>query len=127
MLALEVLKYGRAWVQPKIDALATVRKNVYQRLEGLGELVQFPQTQGAFYIFLKLPALASGLDPLVFNRTMAQRHQVVSVPGFTFGLLDTQRANYQRLSYGALEAASVEQGVERYVTAVKDWYTSAHC
>jgi aspartate/methionine/tyrosine aminotransferase len=58
---------------------------------------------------------------------MAQRHQVVSVPGFTFGLLDTQQANYQRLSYGALEAASVEQGVERYVTAVKDWYTSAHC
>ena len=122
MLALEVLKYGRAWVQPKIDTLAVVRKNVYERLKGLGDLVQFPETQGAFYVFLKLPGLAVGVDQLAFNRTMAQRHQVVSVPGLTFGLRDTERANYQRLSYGALDAASVAQGVERYVAAVKDWY-----
>jgi aspartate/methionine/tyrosine aminotransferase len=122
MLALEVLKYGRAWVQPKIDALAVVRKNVYERLKGLGDLVQFPETQGAFYVLLKLPGLAEDCDELAFNRTMAQRHQVVSVPGFTFGLRDTERANYQRLSYGALDAASVAQGVERYVAAVKDWY-----
>jgi aspartate/methionine/tyrosine aminotransferase len=124
MLALELLKYGRAWVQPKIDALAVVRKNVYERLKTLGDLVQFPQTQGAFYVFLKLPGLPAGLDSLAFNRAMAQRHKVVSVPGFTFGLLDTQLANYQRLSYGSLEAASVDQGVERYVTAVKEWYSS---
>jgi aspartate/methionine/tyrosine aminotransferase len=122
MLALEVLKYGRAWVQPKIDALAVVRKNVYERLKGLGDLVQFPETQGAFYVFLKLPGLAAEVDQLAFNRAMAQRHQVVSVPGFTFGLGDTERANYQRLSYGALDAVSVDQGVERYVAAVKDWY-----
>jgi aspartate/methionine/tyrosine aminotransferase len=122
MLALEVLKFGRAWVQPKIDALAVVRKNVYERLKGLGDLVRFPETQGAFYVFLKLPGLSEDCDQLAFNRTMAQRHQVVSVPGFTFGLRDTERANYQRLSYGALDAASVAQGVERYVAAVKDWY-----
>ncbi len=125
MLALEVLKYGRAWVQPKIDALAVVRKNVYKILKGLDHLVQFPETQGAFYVLLKLPGLSTGDDVLAFNRTMAQQHKVVSVPGFTFGLLDTQRANYQRLSYGALDAASVEQGVERYATAVKEWYNSS--
>ena len=125
MLALEVLKYGRAWVQPKIDALAVVRKNVYQRLETLGELVAFPKTQGAFYVLLKLPGIAVGTEPLAFNRAMAQTHKVVSVPGFTFGLLDTQQSNYQRLSYGALESATVDQGVARYVTAVKDWYQSS--
>ncbi|MEN9591461.1 MAG: Aspartate aminotransferase, partial [Pseudomonadota bacterium] len=122
LLALETLKYGRAWVQPKVEALAVVRKNVYERLEALGELVQFPKTQGAFYVLLKLPGLAAGTERLAFNRAMAQKHKVVSVPGFTFGLLDTQQANYQRLSYGALESATVDQGVARYVTAVKDWY-----
>ncbi|MEI8399567.1 MAG: aminotransferase class I/II-fold pyridoxal phosphate-dependent enzyme [Alcaligenaceae bacterium] len=122
MLALEMLKYGRAWVQPKIDALALVRKNVYQRLEALGDLVEFPKTQGAFYVLLKLPGLAVGTERLAFNRAMAQKHKVVSVPGFTFGLFNTQQANYQRLSYGALESASVDQGAARYVTAVKDWY-----
>ena len=125
MLALEVLKYGRAWVQPKIDALAVVRKNVYERLEALGELIDFPKTQGAFYVFIKLPGLAAGTERLAFNRAMAQLHKVVSVPGFTFGLLDTSTANYQRLSYGALESATVDQGVARYVTAVKDWYKSS--
>lgn len=122
LLAIEVLKYGRAWVQPKIDALAVVRKNVYQALDDLGDLVQFPKTQGAFYVFLKLPGLGAEHDRLAFNRVMAEQHKVVSVPGFTFGLLDTQRANYQRLSYGALDATSVEQGVARYVSAVKAWY-----
>ena len=53
---------------------------------------------------------------------MAQRHKVVSIPGFAFGLTNTQEANYQRLSYGALQSASVSEGVERYVGAVREWY-----
>ncbi len=122
LLALEVLKFGREWVQPKIESLAAVRKNVYEALGTLGDLVQFPQTQGAFYVLMKLPGLTGEQDPLAFNRAMAQKHKVVSIPGFAFGLMDTQEANYQRLSYGALEPASVSQGVERYVAAVKDWY-----
>jgi len=122
LLALEVLKYGRSWVQPKVDALGIVRKNVYQGLEKLGDLVQFPQTQGAFYVLMKLPGLQTGHDLLAFNRAMAEKHKVVSIPGFAFGLTNTHEANYQRLSYGALQAASVTEGVERYVAAVKDWY-----
>ena len=122
LLALEVLKYGRDWVLPKVQALAAVRKNVYQILEGLGDLVQFPQTQGAFYVLMKLPGLSPVSDPLAFNRAMAEKHKVVSIPGFAFGLTNTQQANYQRLSYGALQATSVTEGVERYVAAVKDWY-----
>lgn len=122
LLALQVLKYGRDWVAPKVEALAAVRKNVYQALGQLGDLVQFPETQGAFYVLMKMPGLKQGQDPLAFNRAMAQRHKVVSIPGFAFGLTNTHEANYQRLSYGALQAASVSEGVERYVKAVKDWY-----
>ena len=122
LLALEVLKYGRAWVQPRVEALGVVRKNVFHALEALGDLVQFPRTQGAFYVLMKMPGLSPDADPLAFNRAMAEKHKVVSVPGFAFGLTNTAQANYQRLSYGALQPASVAQGVERYVAAVKDWY-----
>ncbi len=122
LLAFQVLKYGREWVAPKVEALAAVRENVYQALDRLGDLVQFPKTQGAFYVLMKMPGLKAGQDPLVFNRAMAQKHKVVSIPGFAFGLTNMQEANYQRLSYGALQAASVSEGVERYVSAVKDWY-----
>ncbi len=122
LLAVQVLTYGREWVAPKIEALAAVRENVYAALSQLGDLVQFPKTQGAFYVLMKLPGLKAEQDPLAFNRAMAQKHKVVSIPGFAFGLTNTKEANYQRLSYGALQAASVSEGVERYVAAVQDWY-----
>ena len=82
-------------------------------------LAEFPRTEGAFYVLLKLPGVD---DPLAFNRAMAERHRVATIPGFAFGLTDTRRANYQRLSYGALDAATVAEGVARFVTAVQDWY-----
>lgn len=119
LLALQALKLGRDWVQPKVQALAEVRHLVNQALHGLGDLVQFPITQGAFYVLMKLPGVT---DAMAFNRAMTEKHKVASIPGFAFGLTDTANANYQRLSYGALDAATVAEGVQRYVAAVKDWY-----
>ena len=119
MVAVEALKLGRPWVQRHIDELAVVRSHVHEALAELGDLVSFPRTQGAFYVLMKLPGVE---DPLAFNRAMAQRHKVATVPGFAFGLTDVRRANYQRLSFGALAPASVEEGVRRYVAAVRDWY-----
>lgn len=119
LLALEALKLGRAWVQPKVQALSEVRQVVYQALDRLGSLASYPRTQGAFYVLMKLPGIE---DALAFNRFMAEKHRVASIPGFAFGLTDTAQANYQRLSYGALDAATVAQGVTRYVAAVKEWY-----
>jgi len=123
LLALQALQLGRSWVEPKVEALSHVRQTVYQALEGLGDLVQFPKTQGAFYVLMKLPGLAKGIEPIAFNRAMTEKFKVASIPGFAFGLTQTHEANYQRLSYGALEAASVAQGVQRFVAAVQDWYS----
>jgi aspartate/methionine/tyrosine aminotransferase len=119
LLALQALQLGRDWVMPKVAALSQVRDHVNQALRGLGELAQFPLTQGAFYVLMKLPGVS---DPMAFNRTMTEKHRVATLPGFAFGLHDTAKANYQRLSYGALDAATVAEGVTRYVAAVKDWY-----
>jgi aspartate/methionine/tyrosine aminotransferase len=119
LLALEALRLGRAWVEPKLRQLGEVRSAVHASLEELGELVEFPHTQGAFYVLMRLPGVD---DALAFNRAMIERHRVATIPGFAFGLTDTRAANYQRLSYGALDAATVAEGVQRYVAAVKDWY-----
>ncbi len=120
LLALQALQRGGELVGPRVADLARVRQSVYEALGELGDLAQFPRTDGAFYVLMKLPGLAG--DPLDFNRAMVERHRVATIPGFAFGLTDTRAANYQRLSYGALDAASVVQGVQRYVAAVKDWY-----
>ncbi len=119
LLALEALKMGRGIIEPRIAELAQVRATVHEALASLGDLVSFPRTEGAFYVLMKLPGVA---DALAFNRAMVERHRVATVPGFAFGLTDTRAANYQRLSYGALDAATVAQGVQRFLAAVRDWY-----
>lgn len=119
LLALQCLRLGREGVQHHIHALSRVRHQVYQALNTLGDLVQFPQTEGAFYVLLKLPGIS---DPMAFNQQMTEKHKVATLPGFAFGLTDTPHANYQRLSYGALDPASVAEGVHRFVAAVNDWY-----
>jgi aspartate/methionine/tyrosine aminotransferase len=121
LLGLEALRLGRAWVQPQVEQLARVRSAVHQALEELGDLVRFPRTRGAFYVLMQLPGVE---DALAFNRAMIERHRVATIPGFAFGLTDTRQANYQRLSYGALDASTVAEGVRRYVAAVKDWYAA---
>ena len=118
---------GGQWIgQQGAQALRSALngQTVYQTLETLGDLVQFPKTQGAFYVLMKLPGLAQGTEPIAFNKAMTEKFKVASIPGFAFGLTQTHEANYQRLSYGALEAASVAEGVQRYVAAVQDWYST---
>jgi aspartate/methionine/tyrosine aminotransferase len=69
-----------------------------------------------------LPPLAAAHSPMDFTNHMAREHKVVTIPGFAFGLTDQPGGNYQRLSYGALEAASVKEGVNRFISAVRQWY-----
>jgi aspartate/methionine/tyrosine aminotransferase len=119
LLALEALRLGKPWLDAKLQELARVRSTVYGLLDGLRDLARFPRTQGAFYILMRLPGVE---DALAFNRAMIEKHKVATIPGFAFGLTDTGRDNYQRLSFGALDAATAAEGVERFVGAVKDWY-----
>jgi aspartate/methionine/tyrosine aminotransferase len=119
LIALEALKLGRAWVSPRIEALAKVRQAVHAKLSSLGGLVSFPATEGAFYVLMNLPGVS---DPLAFSRAMVERHRVATIPGFAFGLGDTGRTNAQRLAYGALDPETVSEGVDRFVDAVRDWY-----
>ena len=122
LLALESLRKGRAIIDPRVAELGRVRDTVHRALSDLGDLVSFPRTEGAFYVLMKLPGVD---DALAFNRTMVEKHRVATIPGFAFGLTDTRTANYQRLSYGALDAATVAEGVQRFVAAVRDWYGRA--
>ena len=119
LLALQALRQGRAPVAARVRELANVREAVHRSLATLGELVSFPRTEGAFYVLMRLPGVE---DALAFNRAMVERHRVATVPGFAFGLTDTRAANFQRLSYGALDADTVAEGVRRFVAAVREWY-----
>ena len=119
VVAAEAVRLGRAPVQPHLHRLSAVRERVHAALAELGDLVEFPRTRGAFYVLMRLPGVE---DALEFNRTMVREHRVATIPGFAFGLTDTRSANWQRLSYGALDEATVREGVSRFVGAVRAWY-----
>jgi aspartate/methionine/tyrosine aminotransferase len=119
LLALESLKLGRRAIEPELQSLASVRHKVHESLAVLDGLASFPRTQGAFYVVLRLPGVS---DPHAFTRAMVERHRVAVIPGFAFGLTDTREANYQRLSFGSLDPATVAEGVQRFIAAVRDWY-----
>lgn len=121
-LALAAQQAGRQAIEPKLQALAQVRDMVFEQLSALDDLADTPRTQGGFYAMVKLPGLAAGVDPMSFNETMVREFRVATIPGFAFGLTDVRAANYQRLSYGALDAASVQEGMQRFVRAVRHWY-----
>ncbi len=119
LIGLEALRLGREWVRPHIEALGKVRETVHAKLSSLGDLVSFPATEGAFYVLMNLPGVD---DPLAFSRAMVERHRVATIPGFAFGLTDTARVNAQRLAFGALAPATVSEGADRFIHAVRDWY-----
>jgi aspartate/methionine/tyrosine aminotransferase len=119
VVAAEAVRLGRESVRAHLEGLSDVRAQVHAALSELGGLVEFPRTRGAFYVLMKLPGVA---DALEFNRRMVREHRVATIPGFAFGLTDTRSANWQRLSYGALDAATVREGVSRFVGAVRAWY-----
>jgi aspartate/methionine/tyrosine aminotransferase len=122
LLALEVLNRPRALIDEQVNRLAKVRSKVYDILSGLRPLADFHPTQGAFYVMVSLPGVE---DRLAFNHFLAREHKVACVPGFAFGLSDSQRRNVQRLSYGALAPETVVEGVNRFVAGVRDWYQSS--
>lgn len=115
LVALAALKAGREQVAPQIAELSRVRDEVHSRLRSLGDRVRFEPTEGAFYVLVGLPATP---DPLAFNRKMVDDFGVATIPGFAFGL-DPAEANWQRLSYGALDGGAVVEGTRRFVDAVK--------
>ena len=115
LVALAALRAGRQRVAPQIAELARVREEVHSRLRSLGDRLRFEPTEGAFYVLVALPATP---DPLAFNRQMVDRFGVATIPGFAFGL-DPAEANWQRLSYGALDGGAVVEGTRRFVDAVR--------
>jgi aspartate/methionine/tyrosine aminotransferase len=105
--ALGALGAGRAWCRPRVEALAAVRRTVVSELRALGEVCDIVESLGAFYLML---TIRGGGDPLELTRRLIFEHGVAVIPGTAFGVAD---ACSLRLSYGALDAASVEYGVSR--------------
>ena len=72
-----------------------------------------PAADGAFYCLLNVN---TELEPLALAERLIREHKVAVIPGPAFGMTD---GCYFRVAYGALQKATVAEGIGRLVSGLR--------
>jgi len=111
--AVAAMEVGPAYCRQHLQAFAEVRDLVMSELRALEPLCTVPPADGAFYGFLRVNARA---DPMAMAERLIREHRVAVVPGHAFGATG---GCYFRIAYGALQKATVAEGIGRLVAGLR--------
>jgi aspartate/methionine/tyrosine aminotransferase len=111
--AIAAMDVGRAYCEPHVRELAEIRDIVRDELSSLAPLAHVPAADGAFYVLLRVH---TDRDPLALVEQLIREHQVAVTPGPAFGMTG---GCYFRVAYGALQKATVAEGIGRLVTGLR--------
>ena len=109
LAATGALDAGPAYCRPFIEGIDAVRGMCPQRLQELAPRCVVPEANGAFYLLARLDTTLSSKAVV---EHLVREHKVAVIPGSGFGLTDIC---HLRIAYGALEADTVEAGMDRLV------------
>jgi aspartate/methionine/tyrosine aminotransferase len=112
--ALGALDAGREYCRQHAASIREVREIVIGELASLGDLVQIPRADGAFYAFIRVPG--TSLTSMQLVEALVHDHGVAVIPGTTFGATDSCIV---RVSYGSLQRDSVIEGIGRLVRGLR--------
>lgn len=112
--ACGALDAGRAYATTFLPAYTAVRDEARAMLNSLGEKVVSARTRGALYYFLRID---TPVDSLTLAERLIREHGVAVIPGATFGVRDHCCV---RVSYGALDPATVRDGFARLVAGLRE-------
>lgn len=107
------LRVGRAYAEPHVRELASIRDIVFSELNALSPLATVPAADGAFYALMRVQ---TDLKPLPLAERLIREHKVAVIPGDAFGMTD---GCYFRVAYGALQKATVAEGLGRLVAGLR--------
>lgn len=111
--ARAALEVGRAYCEPHVRELASIREFVVAELSALAPLATLPAAEGAFYCLLRVNTDA---DPMVLAERLIREHKVAVIPGTAFGMTDGCSF---RVAYGALQKQTVAEGIGRLVRGLR--------
>jgi aspartate/methionine/tyrosine aminotransferase len=111
--AAAALEVGPAYCRRHLPALAEVRDIVGAELRSLEPLCTVPPADGAFYCFVRVNA---AVDAMALAARLIREHRVAVIPGHAFGMTS---GCYFRVAYGALQKATVAEGVGRLVAGLR--------
>ena len=110
--AIGALEAGREYCDDKIRQIARNRILVFAELEKLDCLADAVRSDGAFYAFLRLKTALRDMD--IVER-LVRDFRIAVMPGSAFGMED---GCYLRISYGALDGATLEEGLHRLISGL---------
>ena len=111
--AVAAMDVGPAYCRGYLQPLAEVRDVVAAELRALEPLCTVPPVDGAFYAFLRVNA---DVDPMTMAERLIREHGVAVIPGTAFGITE---GCYFRVAYGALQKATVAEGIGRLVGGLR--------
>ena len=111
--AIAALEVGRAYCEPHVREFAAIRDVALRELSALAPLATVPAADGAFYCLLKVETTR---DPMTIAERLIREHKVAVIPGPAFGMKD---GCYFRVAYGALQKATVTEGIGRLVGGLR--------
>ena len=115
--ALACLEAGIDFCRPRIEGFAPSREVLLDALGELGERVEVPPANGAFYVFIRVGGDRSrDLDDMTVVRELITGHGVAVVPGSAFGV---EEGCSLRLSYGAVDRDAMAVGARRLVDGLR--------
>jgi aspartate/methionine/tyrosine aminotransferase len=107
-VALAAIGVGAGYARAHLPKLDAMRRLISHALRA-GAPCDVPDPRGAFYYFLRVHTT---LDAMTLAERLIREHRIAVIPGSAFGAND---ACYVRVSFGALDEATVELGVGRLV------------
>jgi aspartate/methionine/tyrosine aminotransferase len=113
LAAAGALAVGRAYCEPHVRELASIRDIVVSKLSALAPLATVPAAEGAFYCLLRVNTAE---DPMALCERLIREHKVAVIPGTAFGM--TEGCTF-RVAYGALQKETVAEGVGRLVSGLR--------
>jgi aspartate/methionine/tyrosine aminotransferase len=107
------LQVGRAYSTPHVEQLDRTRRTVHAELTASGVPCDVPSAEGAFYYLIRVHAEMSSMT---LTERLIKEHRVATIPGSAFA--DSAPCSV-RISYGALDAATVIEGLGRLTRGLK--------
>jgi aspartate/methionine/tyrosine aminotransferase len=110
--AVGALETGSIYCKTQLPQLAAIRAHVTAQLQTLKDICQVIETEGAFYLLLKLNTKKNDLELV---KSLINDFKVAVIPGCVFGLHD---GCYLRISYGMLDKARADIALPRLLAGL---------
>jgi aspartate/methionine/tyrosine aminotransferase len=111
--ALGALRAPASYRRENLARVAEVRSLVLDELAGVRSFCTIPPALGAFYF---LVTVDTPLGAMELVERLVRDHGVAVIPGTTFGI---ERSCTLRVAYGALQRATIAEGIGRLVKGLK--------